>query len=99
MSKQYYFSIKARMFPSDKGFSNYQFTGSSMIEAKNKFKASFPNAKIISCVKGCEYIDNRVRPKSNESAPLISGSSIVTGVALAAGAALLGSIFGKSKDQ
>ncbi len=96
MSKQYEFHITAKISPTNNGTAMYTIEAGSILEAKNKFKARFHNAKIISCVKGCES-RRTSRPTSNPS-DSVSGWGLLGSLALMAGTAVAATVLNK-KDR
>lgn len=98
MEKQYYHSIVAKMSPTNVSTATYTVTARNVLEAKNKFKASWPNAKIISCVRKGEYTPPNVH-KPKESVPLFDGGSLLGGLAVAAGAAVLSHFWKKKTNE
>lgn len=96
MSKQYEYHITAKMSPNNVGTSRYTVEAGSILEAKNKFKASFHNAKIIACVKGCE---SRRTPSPREnSSEAGSAWGLLGSLALMAGTAIAATVINK-KDR
>ena len=96
MSKQYEFHITAKTSPTNTGTARYTVEATSILEAKNKFKSSFHNAKIISCVRGCETrITPSPRANSSEAG---SAWGLLGSLALMAGTAIATTVINK-KDR
>lgn len=99
MSKQYRFTIMAKVPKTNKSPSMYSnIIARNASEARNKFKASFHDCTIISCVR------NEERPSPNSASQnrqnnSDSGSlgSVLLGAAATAGIGLALSFFKKNK--
>lgn len=90
MEKTYEFKVLAQMAKTHTTTSMYIFVARNEREARNMFKASFPNAyKIVSCVRGCE----RTKPQIKQ--PASSSNSNAVGTVLLGAAAVGGFIFSK----
>ena len=95
MSKQYRFTIVARLFGKNSPTSTHTETiARNVYEAKNKFKALRPNAIIVSCVRNEEVPDYSKNTNSGGG----SLGTVLLGVAATAGIGLAMSLFKKSKE-
>ncbi len=96
MEKMYEFKVLAQMSKTHTTTAMYIFVARNEREARNMFKASFPNAyKIVSCVRGCERTKPEVKqPVSSSNA---NGVSTVLLGAVAAGGFILSKFLGGKK--
>ncbi|OOF57290.1 hypothetical protein [Rodentibacter myodis] len=92
MAQEYYFQIISKL-PQASHNSVTRITATGILDAKNKFKALQPTAKIISCVKQGEY--HRVKMPQNESSSI--GGTLLTGLLAVAGTALAAKFLGDKK--
>ncbi|OOR99466.1 hypothetical protein B0186_07520 [Canicola haemoglobinophilus] len=99
MSKEYEFKIMARM-EGNRSTSLYIIVARNEREARNKFKANFVNASIVSCVRGCERTkQNEPKNMSTKKNSESEGSNnLVLGVAGLVGGFLLSKVLG-NKDK
>lgn len=65
--KLYRFEVRAKASPRANNIEIHRIEASSIIDAKNRLKAKFPNHQIISCVKVGEVDQPSRRPEPNSS--------------------------------
>lgn len=95
MEKTYEFKVLAQMAKTHTTTSMYIFVARNEREARNMFKASFPNAyKIVSCVRGCERSKPQSRPTNSTNSNGIG--AVALGIA-AAGGFVLSKLLGNKK--
>lgn len=95
MEKKYEFKILAQMAKKNTTTAMYVFVARNEREARNMFKASFPNAyKIVSCVRGCERTQPQSKPTNSTNSNGMG--AVALGVA-AAGGFVLSKLLGNKK--
>lgn len=100
MGKKYRFEVTYRL-PNGNILRSRNTIASGVLEAKNVVKSRFPEAKIISCVKGQEWLDGHEREKKylekNKTSNTIAGA--LFGLAATAGLALGAKFLSDKKDE
>ncbi|QEB50418.1 hypothetical protein BG547_03010 [Mannheimia haemolytica] len=115
MDKQYNFTIHYSLFTIHYTDTRYNKNGQgavserNIIDAKNRFKASHPYAKIISCVRGSETYVARpakanattksVKEKQSQPQESSSLSSMLLGAAVTAGVGFVANKWFSKKDN
>lgn len=86
--KQYRFSVQAKLTKNGSKQLLSNIIATSIVDAKNKVKAMYPDAEIYSCVKSEEYIDLKKQTTQNKSTNEDNSSSfggMLLGAAITAG--------------
>lgn len=95
MATIYNFSVKVKL-PKTNGYVTYNTTAENIVHAKNKIKEKFPEAKIISCVKGSKKVDRQCKQDKKDSN---SGKNMLIGATLTAGLGIMAAIFSKKDNN